>query len=248
MRAIVLCGLCVALLASVVWGGQPARIGSEFADVYSVFAPLGVLHRSYADFLFYGSDVVIPEDLASACEETSYLLALLHIDLLTQTESQVAETIPRLARLRADLAAFCAAFSGTLAGISRMDPPDLAILKDASELGLFSSIYGLQQGLQFTFEAYLDGSEDEESTWEFAVAFALKTLLDQEELGKIEGSLRAILYGSEEAMFPPEFAPQGISIVIMQLVEFIDIPLEASMIDEIRALAQVIYNYVVGEP
>jgi len=248
MRTIVLCGLCTALLVTAVWGGQPARIGSEFADVYSVFAPLGVLHRSYADFLFYGSDVVIPEDLASACEETGYLLALLHIDLLTQTDSQVAETIPRLARLRADLAAFCDAFSGTLAGISLMDPPDLAILKDASELGLFSSIYGLQQGLQFTFEAYLDGSEDEESTWEFAVAFALKTLLDQEELGVIEANLRHILYGSEEAMFPPKFIPPGISIVITQLVEFIDIPLEASMIDEIRALAQLIYNYVVGEP
>lgn len=248
MKAIALCGLCVALLASVVWGGQPARIGSGFADVYGAFAPLGVLHRSYADFLFYGTDIVIPEGLAPACEETGYLLALLHIDLLSQTGSQVAETIPRLARSRADLAAFCDAHSGTLAGISLMDPPDLIMLKGASELGLFSGIYRLQQGLQFAFEAYLDGSEDEQSTWEFAVAFALKTLLDQEELGRIEASLRDILYGSEEAAFPPEFVPQGIAIAITRLVEFIDIPLEASMVDEIRARAQLIYEYVIGEP
>ena len=243
-----LCALCTVLLATAVWGGQPARIGSGFADVYGAFAPLGVLHRSYADFLFHGSDVMIPEHLASACEETGYLLALLHIDLLTQTESQVAETIPRLARLRADLAVFCDVFSGTLADISLMEPPDLATLKGASELGLFSGIYGLQQGLQFTFEAYLDGSGHEQSTWEFAVAFALKTLLDHEELGRIEASLRAILYGSEEAMFPPEFVPQGISVAIAQLVEFIEIPLEASIVSEIRALAQLIYDYVIGGP
>jgi len=248
MRAIALCGLCVALLASAVWGGQPARIGGRFADVYGAFAPLGVLHRSYADFLFYGTDVVIPEDLASACEKTGYLSALLHIDLLVQTGSQVAETIPRLARLRADLAAFCDVYSETLAGISLMDPPDLVTLKQASELGLFSDIYGIQQGLQFAFEAYLDGFDDEQSMWEFAVAFALNTLLDQEELGKIEANLRDILYGSEEAALPPEFVPQDIAVAIVRLVEFTDIPLKASMVEEIRGLAQLIYDYVVGEP
>ena len=248
MRTIVICGLCVALLTTAVCGGQPARIGSGFADVYGAFAPLGVLHRSYADFLFYGTDVVIPDNLASACEETGHLLALLHLDLLAQTGSQVAETIPRLARLRADLAAFCEAHSGTLAGTLLMNPPDLALLKGASEMGLFSGIYRLQQGLQFTFEAYLDGFENEQSTWEFAVAFALKTLLDQEELGKIEANLQDILYGSEEATFPPEFVLQDIAIAIIQLVEFIDIPVEAFMVDEIHTLAQLIYDYVVGEP
>lgn len=242
-----LCGLLAALLSTAVLGGQPAQIGSAFADVYGAFAPLGVLHRSYADFLFYGTEVVIPDDLASSCEETGFLLALLHIDLLSQTGSQVTVTIPRLARLRADLAAFCDVHSETLMGISLMDPPDLVILRQASETGLFSDIYGLQQGLQFAFEAYLDGLEDQQGTWEFAVAFALKTLLNQEDLGKIEESLRDILYGSEEAALPPAFVPQDIKGTIARLVEFIEIPLEASMVDEIRTHAQLIYDYVVGE-
>ena len=223
-------------------------MGGAFADVYGAFAPLGVLHRSYADFLFYGTNVVIPDDLAFACEQTGYLLAMLHIDLLTQTGSQVANTIPRLARLRADLAVFYDVHSGQLASISLMDAPDLVILKQASKLGLFSGIYELQQGLQFVFEAYLDGSADKQSTWEFAVAFALKTILDQEDLRKLETSLRDILYGSEGAMLPPTFVPQDIASAIARLVEFVEIPLTVSGVEEIRMLAQLIYDYVVGDP
>jgi len=239
-------GLLVMLLSTAVLGEQPALIGSAFADVYEAFAPLGVLHRSYADYLFYGTDIVIPDNLLSACEETGYLLALLHVDLLTQTGSQVTETTPRLARLRAELAAFCDRHSGTVEGISLMDPLDLTILKQASELGLFSGIYGLQQGLQFAFEAYLDGLKDEQETWEFAVAFALKTLLNQDELGSVDKSLRDILYGSEDAAFPPAFVSQDIAAAIARLVEFIEIPLESSVVEEIRSLSQLIYDYVVA--
>jgi len=247
MRTLVLCGLLVILLATVVFGEQPAGIGSAFADVYGAFAPLGILHRSYSDFLFYGSDVMIPANLASACEQTGYQLALLHIELLTQTEAQVVDTIPRLTRLRADLAAFCDAQSGMLDDISQMNSPDIDILKGASELRLFSDIYGLQQGLQFTFEAYLDGLENEQETWIFAVAFALRTLLKQAELERIEANLRDILYGSEVATAPPAFVPADVARAIVQLIEFIDVPLEASMVDESRELAQFIYDYVVGE-
>ena len=238
----------LTLLAAAVFAGQPAEIGSMFADVYGAFAPLAVLHRSYADFLFYGTDVVIPDNLASACDETGYLMALLHVDLLTQTGSQVVDTMPRLTRLRADLAAFCDTHSATLDEISMMNPPDIDKLKDASEGGLFSDIYGLQQGLQFVFEAYLDGLVDEQETWEFAVAFSLKTLLEQTKLEKVEASLRDILYGSEEAVLPPAFVPQDIAAAIAKLIQFVGVPLEALMVDEICTLAQLIYDYVVGEP
>jgi hypothetical protein len=234
-------------MASAVFGGQQAGMGSSFADVYSAFAPLAVLHRTYADFLFYGTDVVIPDNLSSACDETGYLVALLHVDLLTQTGSQVVDTMPRLTRLRADLAVFCDMHSGTLDEISMMNPPDLDKLKGASEVGLFSDIYGLQQGLQFVFEAYLDGLTDEQETWEFAVAFSLKTLLGQTKLEKVEASLRDILYGSEEAVLPPAFVPQDIAAAIVELIQYVDIPLEAPMVDEICTLAQLIYDYVVGE-
>lgn len=248
MRAIILCGLAITLLAFAMLGGQPAQMGSAFADVYGAFAPLAVLHRVYADFLFYGTDIVIPDSLATACEETGYLLALLHIDMLTQTGSQVANTMPRLARLRADLAAFCDVHSETLVGISLMNPPDLDVMKGASERGVFSDIYGLQQGLQFVFEAYLDGSANEQSTWKFAIAFALKTTLDQEDLRKLEASLRDILYGSEDATLPPAFLPQDIADAITRLIEFVEVPLEASMVIEVHMLAQRIYDYVIRGP
>ena len=242
------CAFVVPLLAVAAFGGQPAGMGSSFADVYGAFAPLGVLHRSYADYLFYGTDVVISDDLASACDETGLLLALLHVDLLTQTGSQVVDTVPRLTRLRADLAAFCGTHPQTLGEISVMNPPDISVLKDASELGLFSDIYGLQQGLQFVFEAYLDGLKDEQDTWEFAVAFSLKTLLGQTELVRVEASLRDILYGSEEAALPPAFVPEEIASAIVELIKYVDVPLEAPMVDEIRILAQRIYDYAVEEP
>lgn len=248
MRTIILCGLCVMLMVIGVWGGQTAEIGSRFAEVYGAFAPLGALHRAYADFLFHGTAVVIPDDLSYACQQTGYLLGLLHIDLFAQTNSHVAETITRLVRVRSDLAAFCAAHSETLIELTLTDPPLLDLLKQASEWGLFSSIHRLQQGLQFTFEAYFDDLEDDRSTWEFAVAFALRTLLDQEKIGQIKRNLQDILYGSEQALLPPAFVCQEIAVSIMRLVEFIDIPLEESMVEEIRFLAQLIYHYVVSEP
>lgn len=242
------CVFVLTLMASAVFGGQPAGVGSSFADIYGAFAPLAVFHRSYADFLFYGTDVIIPDNLASACDKMGYLVALLHVDLLIQTGSQVVATMPRLTRLRADLAAFCDTYSGTLADISMMNPPDLDMLKGVSENGIFSDIYGLQQGLQFAFEAYLDGLADEQETWEFAVAFSLETLLEQTQLEKVETSLRDILYGSETAVLPPAFLPQDIATAIVELIQFVDVPLEAPMADEIYSLAQFIYNYVVGEP
>jgi len=242
------CVLILAVLAFAVSGGQPAETGSTFADVYGAFAPLGVLHRSYADYLFYGTDVVIPDGLASACDETGLLLALLHVDLLTQTGAQVVDTMPRLTRLRADLAAFCDTHSLVLGDLSATSPPDIGKLKSASELGVFSGIYELQQGLQFAFEAYLDGLTDAQETWGFAAAFSLNTLLGQAELVRVEASLRDILCGSEGAVLPPAFVPQEIGGAIAELIEFIDVPLEASVVDEIRILARLIYDYAVGEP
>ncbi|MFC2083412.1 hypothetical protein ACFLSG_05205 [Candidatus Bipolaricaulota bacterium] len=247
MRMIAASCLLVMLLSVVTFSGPPAQVGSSFADVYGAFAPLGILHRSYADFLFYGTNVAIPTGLASVCEDTGYLLALLHIDLLTQTGPQVVESLPRLARLRANLAVFCNAHEQTLLGISQLDAPDLVRLESASELGLFSDIYRLQNGLQFAFEAYLEGLSNEQDTWEFAVAFSLTTVLDQVGVGEIDSSLGDILYGSAEAALPPAFIPQDVALAITQLVELIDGQAETASFDEIRTLAQLIYDYVVDE-
>lgn len=247
MKAIIGCVLAVAMMASVVFAGVPARSGSAFADLYGAFAPLAVLHRSYADYLFYGADVVIPDTLASACNETGYLLATLHLDLLTQTGAEVVATMPWLARLRADLAIFCDSHSQILTSITAMESVEIDLLKEASDLGLFSDIYSLQRGLQNAFEAYLEGLVDEQGTWRFAVAFSLRTLLRQSALERIEPDLRAILYGAEEAVGPPTFVPDDIADAIENLIAAVNVPLDATSLEEAQLLAQTIYEYVMGE-
>ena len=247
MSKLVVCVLATMMMANVVFGDEPAEVGSAFADVYEAFPPLAVLHRSYADYLFYGSDVVIPDTLASACEETGYLLAPLHLNLLTQTGAAVVATMPWLTRLRANLAIFCDSHSKILTSITGVESPDMDVLKEASDLGLFAEIYRLQGGLQSTFEAYLEGLSDEESTWTFAVAFSLRTLLGQLALERVEPELRAILYGAEEATSPPAFVPESIADAIKHLIAFVDVHLDATNLEQVRFLAQTIYGYVGGE-
>jgi hypothetical protein len=241
------CVLVVVVLACAVCGSESAKLGSAFADVYGAFAPLAVLHRSYADYLFYGTDVSIPDALASACDETGYLLATLHLDLLVQTGTAVAATMPWLARLRADLAVFCDSHSQALSSISAVDSPDIEGLKEASDLGVFSDIYRLQGGLQVTFEAYLDGLSDMQDTWGFAVGFSLRTLLAQSAPERIEPSLSVILYGSEDAEGPPSFVPADVADAIEHLITFVSLPLEGTDLEEAQLLAQFIYEYVVNE-
>jgi len=231
-----------------VYGLESADFGSAFADVYGAFAPLSVIHRSYADYLFYGTEVAIPSNLDVACDDTGYLLATLHLDLLIQTGAAVVAVMPRLARLRADLAVFCDSHSQILAIIAALDASDLSALKQASELGVFSDIYRLQGELQSVFEAYLDGLSDEQDIWRFGVAFSLRTLLAQDALEEIEHNLLAILYGSEDAVSPPAFVPVEITSVIEQLAVFIDIALDESGEDEVRRLAQIIYGYAIECP
>ena len=62
MRRAIL-GLVGLWILSVGCCGSPALLGSQFADAYAAFAPLYVLHRSYAEYLFNGTAVEIPADL-----------------------------------------------------------------------------------------------------------------------------------------------------------------------------------------
>ncbi len=248
MKAIAAAVLIAAFVAVPLFAGQTARAGSGFADVYAAFAPLGVLHRSYGDYLFYGTDVVIPDGLASACDGCAYQAALLSVELLTQTGPQVAMTRPRLARLRADLADFCDVHSEALDDLVATQPVDLDRLKQASDEGLFADIYSLQQELQSVFGTYLDGITDEHEKWSFAVAFALRTLLAQESPETIDADLQDILYGSPDATGPPSFVPEEPADAIRQLITYVGIPLDTAAVDEIHRLAQLIYDNVVAEP
>jgi len=243
---LVVCAL--VLVAGSVLGNQPAKCGSAFADVYRAFAPLAVLHRSYADYLFYGTDIVIPDALLSACDETGRLLATLNLDLMSQTGSEVAATMPWLARVRADVAMFCEEYRQVLSSIAGLGSPDIALMKEASDLGLFAEIYHLQEGLATAFDAYLDGLNDEQSTWAFGAAFALRTVLDQLPLERIEPNLRTILYGSDQAVAPPAFIPSDIADVIDNLVSFVDVPVDADELAFVEHWAQDIYQYVIEMP
>ena len=238
----------VVLLSCLAYGDETARIGSAFADIYGAFAPLSVLHRSYADYLFYGTDVTIPESLDEACDETGYLLATLYLDLIVQTGPEIVGTMPRLARLRADLALFCESYSPILVTLTSLESLDLAVLKEASALGVFSDIYRLQGGLQSAFEAYLDGLIDEQGIWSFGAAFSLRTLLTQMDLTSIDPGLQGILYGSEDTLLPPAFVSDEVALAIERLVKFVDRPLDKTRLDEVRYLAQLIYDSVVGQP
>lgn len=240
--------VAIALAVSCsVCGVEPADFGSAFADVYGAFAPLSLIHRAYADHLFYGTDVAIPKDLHVSCDETGYLLAALQLDFLTQTRSEVAAVVPRLARLRADLAEFCERHSEVLATLSALEVSDMSVLKDASELGVFSDIYQLQTELQSVFETYLNGLSDEQDIWRFGVAFSLRTLLAQATLAEVDSNLLSILYGSEEAVSPPSFVPAEIASCIERLGLFVDVPLDDAGVNEVRHLAQIIYAYVVEQ-
>jgi hypothetical protein len=123
---------------------------------------------------------------------------------------------------------------------------DVDVLKAASDGGLFSGIYALQQGLQFALETVLEEIRDEQGTWEFAVAFALKTALDQQELSQLDEGLRDILYGSDQADAPPAFVPQGVAQDIVRLAGFVDIPIALEMEGALRELIQSIYDYVMN--
>jgi len=237
--------LVVVTVACTAIGGEPGETGSSFADVYDAFAPLAVFHRSYADHLFYGTDLSIPHALGDACDETGYSLALLHLRLATQTGSAMVATMTGLARLRADLAAFCSNHSQLLTSIAETNDPDYAQLKDASDRGVFSDIYRMQGGLQTAFEVYLDGISEEYDVWRFAVAFSLRTLLASTVLEHIDPNLRAILYGAEEATRPPAFVPEKIAVAIEELLTYVGAPLEESDLEDVRFVAQFIYEYVV---
>ena len=248
MRWIGWMGLALLCLSLVAVGSESAHMGAAFSNVYSAFAPLSLLHRSYADFLFNGTSVSVSAGLSGACEATAIALAEMHLELLQQTGSHVVETIPRLARLRADSAGLCATHSDMLASLSQIADANMSTLEAASQQGLFSSIYGLQQRLQFMLDAYLEGIPNDQATWEFAVAFSLHTLLLQQPMVAIDPSLRAILYGSEQATVPPAFVPDDIADAIILVVSSGESSGEGVAAEAVREQIELIYAYVMDAP
>ncbi len=242
--------LCVVLLLSLLagavgWGNEAASLGGMMAEVFDAFAPWVSLYGAYFQFSFQGGVLEVPAGVVTACEQAGTQAAGLYIHLMKQTDAQTVRTWIDLARLRADTAAFCETHRDTLGTLRRNSPPEDSLLKEAATNGLFSDIRTLQQSLQDALEAVMETLEDERDRWSFGVAFALRTLLLQDPLKRVGEELTAILYGSEEAEVPPAFVPEDIAEAIERLVPWVGVPLVGDAEQEVRSMAQFLFDAVM---
>ena len=210
------CRLCVTfliLLGVLALGclATPAHVGSDFADVYSAFAPLYALYRSYAEYLFHGSAVMVAPGLESACQSCSTRLENLQMGFISQIDSPYAQEVGYVVRLRERVTSFCDDFRGVLTAIASAAAIDLAFLAQAAEDDLFVSISDLNTLLEKTLNLTVENLEEGADRWLFNAAFSTRTLMNQETIVRIDAALEPILLGSEETSSPPqEGLPDGI--------------------------------------
>lgn len=235
------------LLLSFPAAGSYARLGSIFADVYTAFAPLYALHDSYANYLFTGSEVIVPSGLDEACEELSQHLGKLHMGLIIQTDSQRVEAVTYLADLQGSVASFCATHQEQIVAIAAMEENDLTLFSQASERGLFAEIKELRTLLDEVFTLTLENLTEERDQWMFKAAFVIRTLINQEEIEQINVSLEQILLGSEETPAPPEDLPKEVLQGLHALVSFSGRKLTPQEQEEVVTLTRAIYAYLVEE-
>jgi len=246
--AIGLMSLCVLTAASLVALGTPAVLGSEDADAYTAFAPLYVLHRSYAEYLFSGTELEIPADLIDACERFSYEMALFHLDYSLQIEEATAGGLAYLVRLRIEAASFCEAYGEAIAAIAALDEADYELLGDASDAGLFAEIKRINDLMEATLDEILIDLGEGIERWTFAVTFSLRTLLNQAAVGRINANLPEILYADPEGTAPPYAVPEEIAAAMERLVGLSGIELSEAEAGEAIESAWAIYDYFIGEP
>ena len=174
---------CLPLIALLTglsiagYGGAPADLGSDFSDAYAAFAPLYTAHRSYADYLFSGTEVTIPADLGDACVGFARELAQLQLDMVTQTESELAAPITYLARLRSDTALFCETYQPFLLAMTRSTDERMEAVQTASDAGAFAAIADLNRLFEGVLDATINAFEIDEEKWVFAVTFACRTFI-----------------------------------------------------------------------
>lgn len=237
--------LIVCLFAVVMGNASPASLGSMFADSYTAFAPLYSLYRSYADYLFYGSEVAIPPGLEETCESFSDRLADLHMEFIVQTDSQTVAEVTLLAHLRASVASFCRDYQAEIAAISSLTEPDLSFFRQAADAGMFAAISELNKQLEGVFTLTLEDFGGTEAGWRFSAAFAIRTLINQEPIERIDPSLKEILLGPKEDPFPREDLPSAILPQIDALASLVDRNLSREEQEAAASLAQMIYDFLV---
>ena len=233
------------LLFSFPAAGSCACIGSIFADVYTAFASLYALHNSYANYLFIGSEVIVPSGLGEACEELSQHLGKLHMGLIIQSDSQRVETVVYLVDLQGSVASFCATYQEQIAAIAAMEENDFILFAQAADEGLFAEIKELRTLLDEVLTLTLENLTEARDQWMFNAAFVIRTLINQEEIEQIELSVGQILLGSEETPPPPEDLPEEVLQGIRSLASFSGRKLTPQEQEEVVTLTRAIYTFLI---
>ena len=247
MKSLLLLFIIGAIAVSIPIGGwaSPATLGGEFADAYSAFGPVYALYRSYADYLFAGTPVVVLAGLGGACQTFSRSLGKLQIALVTEKGGNTDEALTYLVRVRQATNAFCTSYHTTLRTIAAMSTPDMTFFAKVAKAGFFATISGINNLMERAFDRALTGLPDATAQWQFSVAFATRTLIDKQKITRIDSSLSKILLGSADT--PPP--PSGISPVLMTAVNELAVysgkTLTADAAARVKALAATIYHALI---
>jgi len=239
-------GVVAVLWLASACAATPAILGSQFADVCTAFAPLRLLHRSYADHLFAGAPLSVPAGVEDACADFAQELARFHLEYLLQTESVTAGAAAFLVRLRAEAATYCDAHAAAILAIARTDGADLEIWGAAAEAGLFAGIKRMNDGLEGALDELLLAMGEDERRWAFGVAFALRSLLRQGSIERIGTGLREILYGDAAADGPPHAIAPDVALAMEQLLGLTDRELTTADLVEAIRTATIIYEHFLS--
>ncbi len=242
-----LCLCCLIFLVVLAPGclASPAHVGSAFADAYSAFAPLYALYRSYAEYLFHGSVVVVPLDLESACQSCSTRLENLQMTFIVQTDLPYTEEVGYVVRLRERVASFCENYREPITTIASAESIDLSFLARAAEDDLFASISDLNTLFEKTLNLTIENLEEANDRWMFSTAFATRTLMNQEAIVRIDAALEPILLGSEETSPPPANLPEEITHAIQSLAALTGHELSPQERAQADTLARSIHAFLI---
>lgn len=237
-----------ALLIPLYPLASPAKLGGEFADAYTAFAPMYALYQSYADYLFSGTAVVIPAGIGTACQTVSQSLSRLQIALVTEKKGNTEQALTYLVRGRQALDSFCSTYASTIEAIAAMPAPDITSLNKAAKAGFFAAISTINNLMGRAFDRTLTGLPDDSSRWRFSATFATRTLLDKRDITRIGPTLSEILLGSPDTPPPPPGLSPEITAAVHGLAAYSGKKLTTQDVAMVKALANTVYRYLIGEP
>ncbi len=236
----------ITLLIPIGVCASPATLGGEFADAYSAFGPIYALYRSYADYLFAGTPVVIPAGLDGACQTFSHGLEKLQIALVTEKGGNTEEALTYLVRSRQAAESFCVSYRTTLRTIAAMSTPDMTFLATAAKAGFFASISDINNLMGRAFDRALIGLPTAATRWRFSVAFATRTLIDKQKITRMDPSLSKILLGSADTPPPPSGLSPILMTAVKELAAYSGKTLTADAAARVKALAATIYHDLIA--